>query len=129
MRGFPFLVILVAAVGCSQPEAPSQGLDGTWTLEAAHRALEPATLTLSQLGAKVSGSATVPGLDPVGGGLPVVSVAGSFSSPAASLEIETATGYAVHLTATSDGVGHLVGVLTFSGALGGGSDTVAYVRH
>lgn len=120
--------ILFAAVTCIQPESPSQALTGSWTLERAQRALEPQMLTLHQIGGTVSGTATIPGLDPVSPGQPAVSVSGSYASPTATLEIRIGTVLAGHYAATLDSANHLRGVFTFGAALGGGSDTLAYDR-
>ena len=128
MRPVPLFTALVAAVACTQPEDPSQVLQGSWTMEAAHQSFEPVTLTLRQFGHAVLGEATISGWDPAGGGAPIVSVAGSYSSPAASLDVTGPT-YSAHLSATMDRADHLVGVLTFSNAGIEGSDTVSYVRH
>lgn len=129
MRLAPYFASLLAVVACAQPESPSGVLTGSWTLENAQRALEPETLTLRQVGDFVTGTATIPGLDPVSPGQPVVSVHGSFASATATLDITIGTVVAGHYAATLDSANHLSGVFTFSAELGGGSDTVAYIRH
>lgn len=128
MRLALYFTIPFAVVACAQPESPSEVLTGSWTLENAQRALEPETLTLWQVGGSVKGTATIPGLDPVSPGQPVVSVHGSFASATATLDITIGTVVAGHYTATLDSANHLRGVFTFSAGLGGGSDTLAYSR-
>jgi hypothetical protein len=129
VRRFSVLLALVATAACTPPEDPSRVVEGAWTLEGSPRPLVPATLTLRQLGGVLLGSATIAGLDPVGPGQPVVTVAGSFSSPTVSLDLAIGNDTAAHYAATLDGVGHLAGVWTFSDALGGGADTVSYIRR
>lgn len=128
MRPVHGLAILVAAAACTQPESPGQALTGTWTLERGQRALEPQTLSLRQVGGTISGTATIPGLDPVSPGQPVVSVSGSYASPTATMDIRIGTAIAGHYAATLDSANHLTGVFTFSAALGGGSDALVYDR-
>jgi hypothetical protein len=123
------LLALLATVACSQPMEPTQGLQGNWTVESGSQALVPATLTLYQVGASVFGKAAISGLDPVGPNEPVVSVSGSFSSPSVALDIRIGTGPFARYAATLDRADHLIGVLTYDAALGGGSDTVSYVRR
>lgn len=122
------VAILFVAVACTQPESPGQALTGTWTLERGQRALEPQTLSLRQIGGTISGTATIPGLDPVSPGEPVVSVSGSYASPTAAMDIRIGAAVAGHYAATLDSAKHLRGVFTFSAALGGGSDTLVYDR-
>ena len=129
MRRFTLLLALLAAVACSQPMEPTQGLAGAWTVESGSKPLVPATMTLDEFGSSVFGKAAISGLDPVGPNQPVVSVTGSFSSPSAALEIRIGTGPFARYAATMDRADHLVGVLTFDAALGGGADTLSYVRR
>jgi hypothetical protein len=129
MRPFLSVIALLLAVGCTSAEGPSPVLQGSWRLSAAHRALEPAILSLRQFGLRIGGEATVPGLDPVATQSSVISVLGSYSPPAVTLEVASGSGYSVSYRATLEAVDRLVGVLTFSDALGGGSDTVSYVRN
>jgi hypothetical protein len=129
MRSAPLLLALLAMAACSQPEEPTQGLAGEWIVESGTQALVPSILTLDEFGAKVFGEATIPGLDPIGPNEPVVSVSGSFTSPAAALDIRIGTGPFAHLAATLDRPDHLVGVLTFDAMLGGGVDTLSYLRR
>jgi hypothetical protein len=129
MPRFTMLVLLIAAAACTQPAEPNQGIAGAWVLEGAPQTLVPSALTLDEFGTKVFGKATVPGLDPAGPNGPDVSVAGSFSSPAATLDIKIGTGDFGRYAATMDRADHLVGVLTFDTTLGGGVDTLSYVRR
>ena len=129
MRPTHWLAILLAAAACTQPESPGQVLAGSWTVEKTQRALEPYTLTLRQEGGTVSGTATIPGLDPVSSGQPVVSVIGSYASPTAALDIRIGSVLAGHYVATVEAADHLKGVFTFSAALGGGSDTLTFDRQ
>jgi hypothetical protein len=129
MRPSPLFLALLAATACSQPAEPTQGLAGTWTVESGAKPLVPATLRLNQYGATVVGKAAISGLDPVGPNQPVVSVTGSFASPTAALEIRIGTGPFARYAATMDRADHLDGVLTFDDALGGGVDTVSYIRR
>lgn len=129
MRPFPFLVVVVAVVACKQSEEPANALQGSWSLAAAHHALEPYSLTLRQSGSKIAGEASVSGLDPAGMGPPTVPVSGSSSGPTVSLDFGTEGDYSSHYSATLDRADHMTGVLTFGSVLGGGSDTVSYVRQ
>lgn len=128
MRPAPILVALSALVACTQPEAPHQQLQGSWRLEAAHRPLEPATLTLVEFGPTILGQATLVALDPVSPGVPSVSVTGIYSPPTASLDIRIDTTVIAHYTATLDRPGHMGGVIAFTDAAGGGTDTIAHIR-
>jgi len=129
MRPAPLLLVLLAAAACSQPEEPTQGLAGQWTVESGTQALVPSILTLDEFGANVVGKATIPGLDPIGPNEPVVSVTGTFFAQSAALDIRIGTGPFAHLAATMDRPDHLVGVLTFDAALGGGVDSLSYLRR
>jgi hypothetical protein len=129
MHRAPVLVTLVALVACAEPVAPNQEIQGSWVLAGApHRALEPGTLTLYQIGRVIFGQATLVGLDPVSPGVPTVSVAGDYSPPTASLAIRIDTTLIANLLATVDQPDHMGAVLTFTDAVGGGTDTISYIR-
>ena len=82
MRPTPLLLALISTVACSQPAEPTtRGLEGVWTVESGAQALVPATLTLEEFGPRVSGGASIPGLDPAGPNGPVVSVSLSAGIP------------------------------------------------
>jgi hypothetical protein len=128
-RSAPVGVAVAMLVACGQPVAPEQVLQGSWSIVAAHRALEPATMDLEQHSSIILGPAALVALDPVSPGVPTVSVAGFYSSPTLTLDIRIDAAVVAQYHATLDRRGHLEGVITFSDAVGGGSDTVSYLRQ
>ncbi|HTT66791.1 MAG TPA: hypothetical protein VMF70_02060 [Gemmatimonadales bacterium] len=121
------LLAAAAAVACTGPLDPGQGLSGVWVLDTSTAGVPPREMTLVQTGTRITGTGTAMGVDvPIPVGVTGTYIAANPAGPASvtlAFAFENGGGITGAFTGTLSAANQLEGRAVYSGIISNGTIT------